>query len=43
MALMEEIFFSTTFGGEMLSLAAARVVLDCLVEEEDSGALGRAK
>lgn len=30
---MEEIFFSTTFGGETLSLAAARAVLDKLVAE----------
>jgi len=30
MALMEDIFFSTTFGGETLSLAAARAVLDKL-------------
>lgn len=28
MALMEDIFFSGTFGGELLSLAAANVVLD---------------
>jgi len=34
MALMEEIFFSTTFGGETLSLAAAREVLDRLVDEQ---------
>jgi glutamate-1-semialdehyde 2,1-aminomutase len=30
MRLMEEIFFSTTFGGETLSLAATRTVLDRL-------------
>ncbi len=30
MKLMEDIFFSTTFGGETLSLAAARAVLDRL-------------
>ena len=30
MALMQDIFFSTTFGGETLSLAAARAVLDRL-------------
>ena len=29
----EEIFFSTTFGGEALSLAAARAVLDEIVEK----------
>lgn len=34
MTLMEDIFFSTTFAGETLSLAAARTVLDCLVEDE---------
>jgi len=30
---MEDIFFSTTFGGETLSLAAARAVLDRMVAE----------
>lgn len=33
MKLMEEIFFSFTFGGETLSLAAARATLDKLVRE----------
>lgn len=33
MALMEEIFFSFTFGGELLSLAAAAAVLDKLERE----------
>ena len=33
MKVMEDIFFSTTFGGETLSLAAARVVLDRLERE----------
>lgn len=33
MILMEEIFFSFTFGGELLSLAAARAVLDKLEGE----------
>jgi glutamate-1-semialdehyde 2,1-aminomutase len=33
MAGMQEIFFSTTFGGETLSLAAARAVLDKLRRE----------
>jgi len=34
MAGMEEIFFSTTFGGETLSLAAARAVLDAMEDGE---------
>ena len=34
MTLMEEIFFSTTFGGETLSLAAARAVLDRLERDQ---------
>jgi glutamate-1-semialdehyde 2,1-aminomutase len=34
MALMEEIFFSTTFGGETLSLAAARATLDALEQDD---------
>lgn len=38
MAGMEEIFFSTTFGGETLSLAAARAVLEAL---RDGGELRR--
>ena len=33
MMMMEEVFYSFTFGGEMLSLAAARAVLDKLVRE----------
>ncbi len=33
MHLMEEVFFSFTFGGEMLSLAAAKAVLDKLERE----------
>jgi glutamate-1-semialdehyde 2,1-aminomutase len=33
MTLMEEIFFSFTFGGELLSLAAARAVLEKLERE----------
>jgi len=33
MRRMEDIFFSTTFGGETLSLAAAKVVLDRLRDE----------
>ena len=33
MMLMEEIFFSFTFGGELLSLAAAKAVLDKLQRE----------
>lgn len=33
MMLMEEVFFSFTFGGEMLSLAAAKAVLDKLKRE----------
>ncbi len=33
MMLMEEVFFSFTFGGELLSLAAARAVLDKLDRE----------
>ena len=33
MMVMEEIFFSFTFGGEMLSLAAARAVLQKLTRE----------
>ncbi len=33
MMMMEEVFFSFTFGGEMLSLAAARAVLDKLARE----------
>ncbi len=43
MKVMEDIFFSTTFGGETLSLAAARVVLDRLERErvpESLAALG---
>jgi glutamate-1-semialdehyde 2,1-aminomutase len=34
MRRMEDIFFSTTFGGETLSLTAAKVVLDRLRDEE---------
>lgn len=33
MMMMEEVFYSFTFGGEILSLAAARAVLDKLVRE----------
>ena len=33
MKMMEEVFFSFTFGGEMLSLAAAKAVLDKLQRE----------
>ena len=33
MMMMEEVFFSFTFGGEMLSLAAAKAVLDKLARE----------
>jgi len=43
MLMMEEVFFSFTFGGEMLSLAAARAVLDKLQREpvlETIGARG---
>ncbi|MGD8323899.1 MAG: aminotransferase class III-fold pyridoxal phosphate-dependent enzyme [Gammaproteobacteria bacterium] len=41
MRRMEDIFFSTTFGGETLSLAAARVVLDRLVDEKVPEQLAR--
>ena len=37
---MEEIFFSGTFGGELLSLAAAKVVLKKLLNEDVCGQLG---
>jgi len=37
---MEEIFFSGTFGGELLSLAAAKVVLTRIVSEEITQKLG---
>lgn len=39
MALMEEVFFSFTMGGETLSLAAARAVLDRLAREPVTEAL----
>lgn len=41
MMLMEEIFFSGTFGGELLSLAAANVVLDRMALGQPTDALAR--
>ena len=38
---MEEIFFSGTFGGELLSLAASKVVLEKHQKEDICGNLGR--
>lgn len=38
---MEEIFFSGTFGGELLSLAAAKAVLELHVEKDIPGELGK--
>lgn len=40
MSLMEEIFFSTTFGGETLSLAAAKAVIDRLERDDIPNRLG---
>lgn len=41
MSLMEEIFFSGTFGGELLSLAAANVVLDRMATGVPTASLAR--
>ena len=41
MNLMDQVFFSGTFGGELLSLAAAKVVLTKVRDENVTGALGK--
>ena len=41
MKMMEDVFFSFTFGGETLSLAASAAALDKLVEQDVTGYLAR--
>ena len=41
MNLMDQVFFSGTFGGELLSLAAAKVVLTKVRDENVTGTLGK--